>query len=77
MITTPRLRLLLSTTWLACLLLPGAAQSDSTYLLPPPEVVEILDAAPAPQVNYSPDRQWMLLVERPAMPSIAEVARPM
>lgn len=70
---------------LACLTVAAAtlltpftlAQSESTYQLPPPEVVEILDAAPAPSVSFSPDGEWMLLVERPAMPSIAEVARPM
>jgi dipeptidyl aminopeptidase/acylaminoacyl peptidase len=47
------------------------------YQLPPPEVVEILDAAPAPRVRFSPDGEWILFVERPAMPSLAEVARPM
>jgi len=46
------------------------------YRLPPPEVVEIVDAAPTPRVSLSPDARWMLVVERPAMPSIADVARP-
>ena len=54
---------------------PSFAQES--YRLPPPEVVAILDAAPAPSVRMSPDRAWMLMVESPAMPSIADVSRPM
>jgi dipeptidyl aminopeptidase/acylaminoacyl peptidase len=46
------------------------------YRLPPTEVVDIVDAAPTPRVSLSPDARWMLLVERPAMPSIEDVARP-
>jgi dipeptidyl aminopeptidase/acylaminoacyl peptidase len=49
---------------------------EGGYKLPPPEVVEILDAPPTPGVEISPDARWMLLVERPSMPSIEEVARP-
>lgn len=59
---------------LACFAL--APFQDSRYLLPPPEVVKILDAAPTPSVDFSPDGQWMLVVEQPAMPSIADVSRP-
>jgi len=66
--TLPVLHLLLATS-------PVAAQT-SGYLVPPPELVEVLDAAPTPSVDVSPDGRWMLLVERPAMPSIEEVARP-
>lgn len=53
------------------------ALAQDGYQLPPPEVVEILDAAPAPGVSLSPDGAWMLMTERPAMPSIEDVARPM
>jgi dipeptidyl aminopeptidase/acylaminoacyl peptidase len=49
---------------------------DGGYKLPPPEIVKMLDAPATPSVQISPDAQWMLLVERPAMPSIADVARP-
>ena len=38
------------------------------------EVVAIVDAPPPPSVSFSPDRRWMLLVERDAMPSILTVA---
>jgi len=53
-----------------------APAQDSSYRLPPPEVVKILDAAPTPSVDFSPDGKWMLVVEQPALPSIADVARP-
>ena len=47
------------------------------YQLPPPEVIDIIDAAPEPGVSFSPDRHWMLLIERPTMPSIEDVSRRM
>ncbi len=46
------------------------------YREPPREIVDVLDAAPTPDLDISPDGRWMLLIERPAMPSIADVARP-
>ncbi|MBL8863537.1 MAG: S9 family peptidase [Planctomycetes bacterium] len=61
---------------LALLAAAPAASAQDGYREPPPEIVEVLDAAPTPDVEVSPDGRWMLLVERPAMPSIAEVARP-
>lgn len=67
----------IATLCLALFTLPLTASGQTAYQLPPKAVVDILDAAPAPSVRLSPDRQWMLLVERPAMPSLAEVARPM
>jgi len=59
------------------LLVPVAlAQQDPGYRLPPPEVVRLIDAPETPRVQISPDGRWMLLVERPALPSIADVSRP-
>ena len=55
------------------LVLPFAEEG---YRLPPQEVVDIVDAPATPGVRISPDLQHMLLVERPALPSIADVARP-
>ena len=52
------------------------AQSSS-YKLPPQAVVDIIDAAPAPGISFSPDREWMLLVDRDAMPDIGDVSRRM
>ena len=72
---------MLTTLTLLPMLLPLAPTSlapvGDGYKLPPPEVVELLDAAPTPRVSMSPDRKWMVLIERNAMPSIAEVSRPM
>ena len=65
-----------SLTFVLVLSTPLLAAQEG-YRLPPPEVVEIADAAPAPRVSSSPDGKWMLLVERASLPSIAEVARPM
>ncbi len=50
---------------------------DRGYELPPQEIVDIIDAAPEPSVSVSPDAQWMLLIERDAMPDISDVSRRM
>jgi dipeptidyl aminopeptidase/acylaminoacyl peptidase len=52
------------------------AQTPSGYLLPDQAIVDVLDAPPPPGVVFSPDASRFLLVERPAMPSIADVAAP-
>jgi dipeptidyl aminopeptidase/acylaminoacyl peptidase len=59
---------------LPLLLSPSIASSQ--YLEPPAAVARILDAPLTPVVSLSPDRQWMLLMERPSLPGIAEVAAP-
>jgi dipeptidyl aminopeptidase/acylaminoacyl peptidase len=63
---------------LALLLVPStlSPEPQDGYRLPPREIVEILDAPVTPSVLISPDSEWMLLIETPSMPSIAEVARP-
>jgi dipeptidyl aminopeptidase/acylaminoacyl peptidase len=57
-----------------CLAAP--VQAGDGYKLPPQEIVDVLDAPMTPDVQLSPDAKWMLLVSRPAMPSIEEVVRP-
>jgi dipeptidyl aminopeptidase/acylaminoacyl peptidase len=54
---------------------PSAVPAQE-YQLPPQAVVDLLDAPPSPSVRLSPDARWMLIVEQPALPSIADVARP-
>lgn len=64
----------------ACLALALPAPvvaADSGYRLPPQAVVDIIDAAPEPSVSISPDGQWMMMVDRDAMPDIADVSRRM
>jgi len=60
---------------LAAIVLPLRAQEP--YRLPPPEVVQILDAPQAPYVSVSPDRRWLVLAHRRNIPSIADMAQPM
>jgi hypothetical protein len=47
------------------------------YRLPPQEVVEIVTAAPAPSVSFSPDHRFKVYAYGKAMPSIEELSRPM
>ncbi len=56
---------------------PVIAQETTAYLTPPQEIVDILDAVPIPQVVVSPRGDTVALLSRPAMPSIAELAKPM
>lgn len=56
----------------------GAAQ-DTTggYQLPPPAVVEIIDARPNPSLRFSPNFKWSLSTQGEALPSLEIVSRPM
>ncbi|MGH2584487.1 MAG: prolyl oligopeptidase family serine peptidase [Dehalococcoidia bacterium] len=47
-----------------------------SYRLPPPEIVDIVDAPPTPVAVVSPDRQHLLLVDYEAYPPIELLARP-
>lgn len=67
---------------MVCVLLTSAINTSrllaqSGYELPPQDVVDIIDANPVPSVSFSPDRKWMLLVGRSAMPSIEDLSRRM
>ena len=62
---------------LSCLLCSSTWLAAETYRLPPPEVVSIVDAPPSPSVSVSPDGKWMLLIERDALPPIADLSRRM
>src|SRR5687768_6585177 len=50
--------------------------ASSGYLLPPKEIVDILDAPPPPTVEVSPSREVVALLERVSMPTIAELSQP-
>src|SRR5438477_573886 len=71
----PRMTATVRTAALGGLLaaLPAAAQT--TYRLPPKDVVTILDAPPPPAVVVSPRRDAMLLVSYEANPPISVLAR--
>jgi dipeptidyl aminopeptidase/acylaminoacyl peptidase len=62
---------------LTCLALALPLTAQTGYQLPPQAVVDLVDAPPTPSVRFSPDGAWMALVERSALPALADVARPM
>ena len=69
-------RLFLFST-LSLLLVPDSrAQVDLKYQTPPDELLRIVDAPPTPLVSISPGGHWMLIMERPGLPSIEEVSAP-
>src|SRR5215210_1330762 len=55
-----------------------AAQAQTvTEYKQPPDIVRMLDAPTFPVTQTSPDGRWLLLMERPAMPTIADMSQPM
>ncbi|HEX9165434.1 MAG TPA: hypothetical protein VF862_05960, partial [Gemmatimonadales bacterium] len=68
------IRVTLITILLSSIAVPLPAQDR--YLEPPSAVARILDAPQTPAVSVSPTRDWLLLMERPSLPGIAEVAAP-
>src|SRR5512146_114054 len=62
---------------LPLLLLPVQIGAQERYRTPPQAIVDILDAPPLPAAILSPDRQWLLLLQQPSTPTIAEFAEPM
>src|SRR5215216_7532682 len=66
---------LIGILWLTQLIV--FAQTDVAYRQPSKDIVAMLDATRFPQSQVSPDGRWLLLMEQPAMPAIAELSRPM
>ena len=52
------------------------ASAQATYRQPPAAVAQILDAPATPTALLSPDRARIVLLERPGLPSITEIAAP-
>ncbi len=55
---------------------PTHAADSLRYQLPPQAMIEMVDAPPIPQTILSPNGEWLMLLERPALPSVAELALP-
>ena len=55
---------------------PLLAQENLTYQRPPEEIAKLLEAPLTPFVTFSPDKQWMLLLERSDFPTIEQLSRP-
>ncbi len=49
---------------------------EATYRVPSQALVNIVDAPPTPAVSVAPDRSWLLLMGRPALPTIEELSQP-
>jgi len=64
-------------TGLLALAFAGSAFAQETYRLPSSDVVAIVDAPATPSVSLSPQGDRLLLQQRSAMPSIADLSRPM
>ena len=53
---------------------PSEAQNG--YRMPPVEIADLVDAPPPPAVGLGPGLDYLLLMARPSLPPISEVARP-
>lgn len=61
---------------IAATVFPAIAADGLRYQLPPQPMIEMVDAPPIPQTILSPTGEWLMLLERPALPSVAELAQP-
>lgn len=52
------------------------AQEDLTYQAPPAAIEDLVNAPQTPAVSINANGDWMILLERPGYPSIAELAQP-
>jgi dipeptidyl aminopeptidase/acylaminoacyl peptidase len=67
--------LLFASPVLLAALAGGDEAATTGYRMPPKPIADLADAPPTPAVSVSPDRQWLLLVERPGLPPIRDLAR--
>ncbi len=75
----PLVHLLLAAPVLLGIVCAGPVRADATdpvYRTPAQVLVDLVDARPTPGVELSPDGAWLLIEDRPSLPSIAEVSRP-
>lgn len=70
------IRKILFTAILAGLFLIAGAQDNKGYQLPPEAIVSLIDAPQTPSVVLSRDNQTMLLLHRPGLMTIADLAQP-
>ena len=69
---------LIALSVLFALVLAQVAQAQSTteavYQVPDQAIVDVVDVLPTPAVALGPDRDWMLLIQYPSYPPVAELA---
>ncbi|MEO8102632.1 MAG: prolyl oligopeptidase family serine peptidase [Betaproteobacteria bacterium] len=62
---------------LCALSVTGAAALESPrYQQPPHVLIDMVDAPQIPQTLLAPNREWLMLLERPSLPSVADLAQP-
>ena len=66
--------LLLVSVFLNWGMLANAQGTNPSYRLPPLDIADIVDAEPTPTVSVGPQKQWMVLMSRNGLPSIAELS---
>lgn len=66
------------TTIIAFMLLSGTtlAQENTPYQTPAPELASLVTAAPTPSVSVDGKGEWLIILERAAHPTIAELSQP-
>ncbi len=58
------------------LFLPTITMAQTSWQLPPEPIASMLDAPQAQAVSISPDNQWLVLLDRPALLPIEDLAEP-
>ncbi|MEM9487625.1 MAG: S9 family peptidase, partial [Myxococcota bacterium] len=53
----------------------SAKAADDRYRMPPQALARLIDRQPTPSVSISPDNRWVLILDRPNLPDIAEMAQ--
>jgi hypothetical protein len=58
--------------------LAGTAPAQETvdYQMPPQAIADIADAAPTPGIVVDPTKTWLIVLERPSLSSMGELAEP-
>jgi dipeptidyl aminopeptidase/acylaminoacyl peptidase len=49
------------------------AQAPNSYQVPPKAIADLIEAPSTPVISISPDNKWMLVIERPSLPTIEEL----
>ena len=50
--------------------------AQEVYQMPRKAIADIVDAPPTPSLDFSPDHQWLLIMDRASLPSIGELSQP-
>lgn len=54
----------------------GGQTPQGGYRMPPVEIADLVDAPGTPLIRLNPSREWMLVIERPGLPDLEEMAEP-